>query len=778
MSTHTPRILIVDDEAQNRQRAIEHLKVEGYQFIEASNGQEAITQFLAHHPDIVLLDGVMPLMDGFEACKQINQLKGEAEVPVLMVTSVEDPDAIEYAFEVGAADYILKPVNYTVLRNRLRNLLRAKQTQDHLHRSRSLLDHIVKNTPVFFYEVDRGGQVMSNEGGCPEGLGLAAGQTGVSIYECYQDKPLLIQSVREALEGQAQANVYHVGESTLSLWHAPLRDRRGEVAGAIGLGVDLNQGDWQNSAYAELQRMLQTLVGNLQGAIYRSVRNPDWELEYVSIGIQDLVGYSPADVIGNRKIKLLDLIHPEDLADFEAHIQESRRTGQRFQNSFRIRTAQGQEKWLWEQAIVVSPPEDPRIVIEGFITDISDLKQTQAHLARERNLLRSLIDNLPDYIFAKDLEGRFVITNLANTHYLGQKTDQEVIGRSDYDFYPPERADSFRKDEQTILRTEIPMLHHQAGNYSAEEDRYRWYDITKVPFHDETGALAGIVGMIREISAQKEAEQKMIQANEQLAELSRLKSHFLLTMSHELRTPLNSILNYTQLLLQGILGDLNEKQRDRLERVARNGQDLLRLIEDVLDISKIQTGKMELQLQALDFAALLQAHLPNFIQQAQAKNLSVQQDLERALPPLSADQEAVVKVLTNLMSNAVKFTQTGMVSIGAQPIPAADIAEYKFPLDIPPSSHDWILLNVQDTGIGIAEETKQRIFDEFRQVDGSATREYGGTGLGLAITKQLVGLMQGHLWLDSALGYGTTFYVLLPALNPSSEPAESPGPNS
>jgi PAS domain S-box-containing protein len=388
-------------------------------------------------------------------------------------------------------------------------------------------------------------------------------------------------------------------------------------------------------------------------------------------------------------------------------------------------------------------------------------RETAEALVRERALLRTLIDNLPDLIFVKDTEGRFMVSNQANAASVGAGHPREIIGKTDFDFYPESRAASFQADDYAILSSRQPMLHHQIRVYYEESDSYRWYDITKVPFTDSYDKLLGLVGMIRDISAEKEAEQQLLLANAQLAELNDLKSHFLLTMSHELRTPLGVILGNTQLLLAGMAGELSEKQLDRIERIQRNAGNLLAMIEDILDISKVLTGRMELASEAVAFPLILEAMLPDFIQEAQAKGLEVLQDLTPDLPMIQGDAPAIQKILLNLVSNAIKFTHNGYVYIGAQPIPPSVAAN--LPLELPHLPQGWVMLTVQDTGVGISQEVKQTIFDEFRQADGSATRQQGGTGLGLALCHHLVRLMNGHLWLESALGYGSTFFVLLPA---------------
>jgi signal transduction histidine kinase len=234
----------------------------------------------------------------------------------------------------------------------------------------------------------------------------------------------------------------------------------------------------------------------------------------------------------------------------------------------------------------------------------------------------------------------------------------------------------------------------------------------------------------------------------ELAEANRLKSEFLTNVSHELRTPLNSIIGFSDALLAGLYGPLNEKQADRLSSVQRNAHSLLAVISDLLDLSKIEAGKMEVAAEQVNITEELEAVLPTFEPQAAAKNLQLRYDIAPDLPPVFGDQQRIRQVLINLLSNAVKFTPQGQITVRARRV------DYQ--------GQPAVLCQVEDTGIGIAPDDQSIIFEAFRQADGSTTRQYEGTGLGLAICKRLLDLMGGHIWVESQPGQGSRFSVLLP----------------
>ncbi len=245
-----------------------------------------------------------------------------------------------------------------------------------------------------------------------------------------------------------------------------------------------------------------------------------------------------------------------------------------------------------------------------------------------------------------------------------------------------------------------------------------------------------------------------------LKELDRLKSNFLATMSHELRTPLTSVIGYSEMMLEGLGGPLTAEQREYLGIIMEKGENLLQLITSILDISKIEAGRVRLVLSDVDVAQLLKDAVATVLPIARKKGLKVA--CEPGSPPrLQGDREKLRQCLVNLASNAVKFTPAGgTLAVSAEALPGERVA-----------------LKVTDTGIGISEEHLPRLFDVFYQVDGSTTREYGGAGLGLAIVKSFADAHGGEVTVSSRPGAGSTFALVLP-VRPRAEPAVTPVVNA
>ncbi len=245
--------------------------------------------------------------------------------------------------------------------------------------------------------------------------------------------------------------------------------------------------------------------------------------------------------------------------------------------------------------------------------------------------------------------------------------------------------------------------------------------------------------------------QQIERQNLQLIEAARLKSQFLATMSHELRTPMNAVIGFAQVLLRQRTATLNPTQVDMVERILNNGKNLLALINDILDLSKIEAGRLELKLEEFDLVKLISATIAELRPLADQKQLPLIFHSQLDEPKVVNDSTRVRQVLVNLLSNAIKFTETGTVEVT---------------LD---QTSTQVIIKVKDTGVGIAESELEHIFEEFRQVDQSTTRQHGGTGLGLAITRSLVNMMQGVIAVESQLEQGSTFIVRLPRQVPNGE---------
>jgi two-component system, sensor histidine kinase and response regulator len=384
--------------------------------------------------------------------------------------------------------------------------------------------------------------------------------------------------------------------------------------------------------------------------------------------------------------------------------------------------------------------------IQGIFWDETERFKAEEALAYERELLRAMLENIPDSIYFKDRHSRFLAVSRSLAIRLGLNDPADAIGKTDADFFGREHAEEALRDEQAILRTGEPLV----GKTEREvwlDGSVRWVLSTKVPLKNSQGDITGTFGISKDITDIKTVETELAAARDSALESARLKSEFLANMSHEIRTPLNAVIGMTGLLLET---DLSSEQRDFGETIRNSADALLTIINDILDFSKIEAGKMAIETIDFDLNEVVEGTAELLAEKAQAKTVELASWIHGDAPRhLRGDPGRIRQVLTNLLGNAVKFTQSGEVILDVRQVRGSE----QFSL---------IKFSVRDTGIGIPHDAQTRLFQAFVQADGSTTRRFGGTGLGLAISKQLVELMHGEIGFESAPGKGSNFWFTVP----------------
>jgi PAS domain S-box-containing protein len=392
------------------------------------------------------------------------------------------------------------------------------------------------------------------------------------------------------------------------------------------------------------------------------------------------------------------------------------------------------------------------------------LRVAQAEVRDERHRLELIIDSVADPILVTDQEGDIVLMNepaerLFNLPVAADETGERRVNANGAHLTSFVSNVLTRTGEQRY-RGEIQLtdpvsgralpVEGVAGTILSEQGELMW---VVTILHDMTEAIEK-----RRLAAQleikvQEATAELAQQNEllrrqhiALEQASALKSQFLANMSHEFRTPLNAILGYTHMLLHGVTGPVSEQQRKSLTRIDSNSQHLLALINDILDITRIEAGRMPLTPSSFEIPALVNEVMSELEPIIKRSSLRVTARMARTLRPIKSDRQKVKQIVLNLLSNALKFTPSGSVTI------AASYDERK----------RWLAISVQDTGVGIAREDQAKVFEDFRQLDASPTRGYGGTGLGLSICRRLAQMLGGTIELNSNVNKGSTFILRLP----------------
>ncbi len=388
--------------------------------------------------------------------------------------------------------------------------------------------------------------------------------------------------------------------------------------------------------------------------------------------------------------------------------------------------------------------EDGNII--GFLAlqrDITERKRAEKLIKESEERYRNIVELTTDIIYVLDREGNQVFINDAGYRIL-EASPEEIIGKPWLTWiHPDDRERTFKKFIEMVEQG-IDVFDFE-NRYLSKGGRVVHVVHNIRVLRNEKGNVIGTQGIARDMTEIKKAEEVRME-NMRLAIASSAKSEFLANMSHELRTPLNSIIGFSELLQQNSHGELNEKQNKYVGNVLTSGKFLLNLINDILDLSKVEAGKIEPVFEKVPVHAVINETLTLIKEKASKHNVLINKEFDPALNFIKADQQRFKQILFNLLSNAVKFSKKegGTVTVRTK------------------KDGNMARISVSDTGIGIREEDMGKLFKEFEQLDPGISRKYGGTGLGLAISKKLVELHGGKIWAESRYGEGAIFAFTLP----------------
>jgi len=515
------------------------------------------------------------------------------------------------------------------------------------------------------------------------------------------------------------------------------KDSHGKIQYYAAVSRDISEQKNTEAALRESDARLRAIFDVAMDPIVTV--NEQGELVEINLAAERTFRCSRRDVVGKE---LVELFFPESSRDrFRAGLERYKSTGEGSLLGRRLELPMlrvGNEEFLAEIAIQpVLLKGEP--VFTLFVQDITERKRAEKDLKSSQSLYLSLVENLPLNVIRKDLDGNFVFVNRAFSELLGRPVE-EIVGKTDSDFYPDDLAQKYQHDDKVLL--ESGKMFETTEEHETDDGQKLFVHVIKSVLRDTAGNAVGTQGIFWDVTAEKLAEERLQHSKEAAESSSRAKSEFLANMSHEIRTPMNAIIGMSDLVLDT---PLDRQQHEYLTIVRESAESLLHVINDVLDLSKIEAGKLELVDEDFDLRAALNEMTKSQLLRAQMKGLDLRSEVDADVPEyLTGDPVRLRQVILNLVSNAIKFTERGEVVVGVQ-------------LKSQDGEHAELHFSVRDTGIGIDEEKQGVVFRAFEQADSSTTRKYGGTGLGLAICAKLVSLMQGDIWVESKLDVGSAF---------------------
>jgi PAS domain S-box-containing protein len=598
-----------------------------------------------------------------------------------------------------------------------------------LDKARAYAESLIKNAPDPVFVSDLEGKILQANDAVSQLLGFRPDELieqslsrFISPEETREFTAALREVVANGVTRNARLNPRSASGETISttLNASALRDPDGHVIGAIGILRDMRELD-KARAYAE------SLIKNAPDPVF--VSDLEGKILQANDAVSQLLGFRPDELIEQS---LSRFISPEETREFTAALREVVANGVTRNARLNPRSASGEGIPTTLNASALRDATGTVIGAIGILRDMRELDKARAYA-------ESLIKNAPDPVFVSDLEGKILQANDAVSQLLGFRPD-ELIEQSLSRFITPEETREFTAALREVVANGVTRNARLNPRSASGETISTTLNASAL--RDPDGRVIGAIGILRDMRELDKAREAAEIAN-------RAKSQFLANMSHELRTPLNAITLYTELLRDEATDRGLEDFLPDLKKIHGAAKHLLALINDVLDLSKIESGKLELVLETFHVPAMIRDVVTTIepLAQKNANRLTVHCPDDAGT--MRADLTKVRQSLFNLLSNACKFTEGGTIR-----------------LEVTREDRDgsWLTFRVADTGIGMTPYHMSKLFQPFSQVDPSATRRFGGTGLGLAITHHFCEAMGGDITVESRPGVGSAFTIRLPAV--------------
>ena len=634
------------------------------------------------------------------------------------------------------------------------DITKRKRDEEELRKSEESFQDLFNEAPVGYFEYDIWGRIDRVNHTCLEMLGYQREEmVGQPAWEFIQDERAR-QQIREKLAGtlapfKGVERLYRRKDGSLLpvlVQDRLFRDEQGRIQGIRCAVQDITELKRAAEALAESEKKYRFITEKMTDIVY--MQDMNLKTVYVSPSIEAVLGFTPEERMAQD---VLQQLTPESMSvalDVMAKELALEQQGQadperKITLELEFCHKDGSTRWMENIISGIRNDRGALIGLHGVCRDVTQRKKAEEALESERRLLQSVINNIPDRIYAKDAESRFILCNEALIRRMGRTRMDEILGRTDFDFLPREVAQRFYEDEQEILRSGKPMINREEPLATEDGKITRWNLATKVPLLDREGNRIGIVGVGREITDLKQAQENLHAAREHLLQAEKLASLGRLSagVAHEILNPVNIISLELQLLTAK--GNLPLDVLEELKICMAQIERIVRITKDLKQLSRFPSGKTVMA----DINDTI-AHIMNvYATQLKMEKIETKMQFQPDLPMISMDKGKIEQVILNLVTNAVD----AMEGKGKKVLRIRTERERT-------GGSDFLKITVADNGKGISNENLAKIYDPF-----FTTKEPGkGTGLGLSISYGIVQEHGGMVWAANNEWGGASFYVRLP----------------
>lgn len=644
-------------------------------------------------------------------------------------------------FSITAKYHFDEDGRHTGIEGIVRNILQRKQHERILRSNEQRFRRIFESIQDVYFRAEKG-IIMFVSPSCKTLFGYAPEEMiGQPSEVFYADKHARRKMLHEFIKNGVLSDyeieyVRKDGEIiTCSLNSRAVHDEDGEMIAMEGTLRDISTRKESEMALRESEHRFRRIFESFHDVYYEADMNGNITL--LSPSVEEHYGYAQEELLG--KSALTVYANPAEREEFLSVLLKQ---GSVNDYELRLLAKNGEIISSSCSAKLVLDEAGRPVGLKGVLRDISQRKKADADLRQSEARFRSIFNSIPDAFLELNCLDTIVNASPSVTQFGFQQ--DEMIGRNISTLF--EDPSLWKSAHQQLVSTrevkdlEVYVLTRNSSLVPVS--------LTAYLIDELSNASSNIVCILRDISLQKQNEEELAMTRDKALEASRAKSAFLANMSHELRTPLNAIIGYSEMLLEDADEVQNHELFSDLKKIRDSGQHLLSLVNDVLDLSKIEAGKMELHFEDIDMPSMLHEIVVTAAPLAQKNENQFTYTFDESIRKLNTDKTRLKQAIYNLVANACKFTRKGNVHLSL----------YRKSID----NRDMVQFDIQDTGIGITPDQMQKLFHEFTQADSSTTREYGGTGLGLVISQRFVAMMGGSITAYSKYGEGSCFTISLP----------------